>query len=54
MGRRSLSGSNIGDIAETQELLGSCGEHKLTADVDVIPIEKVNEAYGRMFKGDVK
>jgi hypothetical protein len=54
MGRRSLAGSNIGDIAEAQELLDSCGEHKFSADVEVIPIQRVNEAHGRMFKGDVK
>jgi uncharacterized zinc-type alcohol dehydrogenase-like protein len=44
MGRRSLSGSNIGGIAETQEMLDFCGEHNITADVEVIPIQKVNEA----------
>ncbi|WP_027156479.1 NAD(P)-dependent alcohol dehydrogenase [Methylobacter luteus] len=54
MGRRSLSGSNIGGIAETQEMLDFCGEHNLTADVEVIPIQKVNEAYERLLKSDVK
>jgi uncharacterized zinc-type alcohol dehydrogenase-like protein len=54
MGRRSLSGSNIGGIAETQEMLDFCGEHHITADVEVIPIQKVNEAYERMLKSDVK
>ncbi|MEG4276405.1 NAD(P)-dependent alcohol dehydrogenase [Microcoleus sp. MON1_C1] len=54
MGRRSLSGSNIGGIAETQEMLDFCGEHNITADVEVIPIQKVNEAYERVLKSDVK
>ncbi|KYF78645.1 hydroxyacid dehydrogenase [Sorangium cellulosum] len=54
MGRRSLSGSNIGGIAETQEMLDFCGEHKITAEVEVIPIQKVNEAYERLLKSDVK
>ncbi len=54
MGRRSLSGSNIGDITETQEMLDFCGEHNITADVEVIPIQKVNEAYERLLKSDVK
>src|SRR5579859_5213489 len=54
MGRRSLSGSPIGGIAETQEMLDFCGEHHITADVDVIPIQKINEAYERLLKSDVK
>ena len=54
MGRRSLSGSMIGGIAETQEMLDFCGEHNITADVEVIPIQKVNEAYDRLLKADVK
>ncbi|MBW4463446.1 MAG: NAD(P)-dependent alcohol dehydrogenase [Nodosilinea sp. WJT8-NPBG4] len=54
MGRRSFSGSNIGGIAETQEMLDFCGEHNITADVEVIPIQKVNEAYERLLKSDVK
>lgn len=53
-GRRSLSGSPIGGIAETQEMLDFCGEHNITADVEVIPIQKVNEAYERLLKSDVK
>ncbi|HMO13576.1 MAG TPA: NAD(P)-dependent alcohol dehydrogenase [Pirellulaceae bacterium] len=53
-GRRSLSGSAIGGIAETQEMLNFCGEHGITADVEVIPIQKINEAYDRMLKSDVK
>lgn len=54
MGRRSLSGSAIGGIAETQEMLDFCGKHNITADVETIPIQKVNEAYARLLKSDVK
>ena len=53
-GRRSLSGSLIGGIAETQEMLDFCGAHNLTADVEVIPIQKANEAYERLLRSDVK
>lgn len=53
-GRRSLSGSPIGGIAETQEMLDFCGAHNITADVEVIPIQKINEAYERMLKSDVR
>jgi uncharacterized zinc-type alcohol dehydrogenase-like protein len=54
MRNRNLSGSNIGGIRETQEMLDFCGQHNITADVEVIPIQKVNEAYGRLLKSDVK
>jgi alcohol dehydrogenase (NADP+) len=54
MGRRSISGSPIGGIAETQEMLNFCGKHNITSDVEVIPIQKVNEAYERLLKSDVK
>jgi uncharacterized zinc-type alcohol dehydrogenase-like protein len=54
MGRRNLSGSLIGGIPETQEMLDYCGAHNITADVEVIPIQKVNEAYERLLKSDVK
>src|SRR6476660_4015180 len=53
-GRHSLSGSPIGGIAETQEMLDFCGVNNITADVEVIPIQKVNEAYDRLSKADVK
>jgi uncharacterized zinc-type alcohol dehydrogenase-like protein len=53
-GRRSLSGSLIGGIAETQEMLDFCGAHNITSDVEVIPIQKINEAYERMVRSDVK
>jgi len=52
--RRSLSGSPIGGIPETHEMLNFCGEHNITVDVEVIPIQKVNEAYERLLKADVK
>jgi len=52
--RRSFSGSIIGGIAETQEMLDFCGQNNITADVEVIPIQKVNEAYERLVKSDVK
>jgi len=52
--RRSLSGSNIGGIDETQEMLDFCGAHGITADVEVIAIQKVNEAYERLLRSDVK
>ena len=54
MGNRSLSGSNIGGIAETQEMLDFCGKHNITADVEVIPVEQINDAYERLVKSDVK
>jgi uncharacterized zinc-type alcohol dehydrogenase-like protein len=54
MRRRSFSGSCIGGIAETQEMLDFCSEHNIVADVEVIPIQKINEAYERLVKSDVK
>jgi len=54
MGRRNLSGSLIGGIPETQEMLDFCDARNITADVEVIPIQKVNEAYERLIKSDVK
>jgi uncharacterized zinc-type alcohol dehydrogenase-like protein len=53
-GRRSLSGSLIGGIKETQEMLDFCGKHNITADIELIPIQKINEAYDRLVKRDVK
>ncbi len=53
-GRRSISGSLIGGLKETQAMLDFCGKHNITADVEVIPIQKVNEAYERLVKSDVK
>jgi uncharacterized zinc-type alcohol dehydrogenase-like protein len=53
IGRRSFSGSNIGGIAETQEMLDFCAKHNITADIELINIQKINEAYERLLKGDV-
>ena len=53
-GRKTLSGSLIGGIKETQEMLDFCGKHNILADVEVIPIQKVNEAYERLLTSDVK
>ncbi len=53
-GRRRLAGSLIGGIRETQEMLDFCAERGITADVEVIPIQKINDAYDRLAKGDVK
>ena len=54
MGRKSVAGSLIGGIAETQELLDFCGKHAITSDVEVIDIQDINKAYARMLKSDVK
>lgn len=53
-GRKNLAGSLIGGIKETQEMLDYCGKHNITSDVEIIPIQKINEAYERMIKGDVR
>jgi uncharacterized zinc-type alcohol dehydrogenase-like protein len=53
MGRRSFSGSNIGGIAETQEMLDFCAEHNIVCDIELINIQQINEAYERLLKGDV-
>jgi uncharacterized zinc-type alcohol dehydrogenase-like protein len=52
--RKELAGSMIGGIPETQEMLDFCGEHGITSDVEIIPIQKINEAYERMLRSDVK
>ncbi len=53
-GRRSFSGSLIGGLKETQEMLNFCGEHNITSDIELIPIQRINEAYDRLVKSDVK
>lgn len=53
-GRRSLAGSLIGGIKETQEMLDFCGKHEITCDIELTPIQKVNEAYTRVEKSDVR
>jgi alcohol dehydrogenase (NADP+) len=52
--RRSFSGSLIGGIAETQEMLDFCGKHNIVSDIEMIDIQQVNEAYERLLKGEVK
>jgi len=54
MRRRSLAGSLIGGLRETQEMLDFCGEHNIVSDIELIPIQKVNEAYERLLRSDVK
>ncbi len=54
MGRKSLAGSLIGGIKETQEMLDFCSAHNIACDIEIIPIQKVNEAYDRILKSDVK
>jgi uncharacterized zinc-type alcohol dehydrogenase-like protein len=51
--RRSITGSTIGSLRETQEMLDYCAKHNIIADVEIIPIQKINEAYERMIKYDV-
>ena len=53
-GRRSFSGSLIGGLKETQEMLDFCGQHNITSDIELIPIQKINEAYDRLVRSDVK
>ncbi len=52
--RRSLTGSGIGGMKETQEMLDYCAEHGIVSDIEMIPIDKINEAYDRVVKADVK
>jgi uncharacterized zinc-type alcohol dehydrogenase-like protein len=54
MGRKSLAGSAIGGMVETQEMIDFCAEHAIVSDIEMIPIQKVNEAYERLLKNDVK
>ena len=52
--RRSIAGSLIGGLKETQEMLDFCAEHKITSDIEIIPIQEINKAYDRILKSDVK
>lgn len=54
LGRRSLAGSAIGSIAETQEMLNFCGKHNIVSEIEITPIQMVNEAYERILKSDVR
>jgi uncharacterized zinc-type alcohol dehydrogenase-like protein len=53
-GNRRLAGSSIGGIAETQEMLDYCAQHQIVSDIEVIPIQKINEAYERVLRSDVR
>jgi hypothetical protein len=53
-GRRSLAGSMVGGIAETQGMLDFCGKHDIVADIEVVPMQNVNQAFERMLKSDVR
>ena len=53
-GGRKIVGSLVGGIPETQEMFEHCGKHGITSDIEIIPIQKINEAYERMLKSDVK
>ena len=52
--RRQIAGSLIGSIKETQEMLEFCAKHQIASDIELIPMQKINEAYERMLKSDVK
>jgi uncharacterized zinc-type alcohol dehydrogenase-like protein len=54
MGRKSVAGSVIGGIAETQEMLDFCGEHNIVSEIEMIKMQEINEAYERMLKSDVR
>ena len=54
MGRKSVAGSLIGGLAETQEMLDFCGEHNIVSEIEMIEMQDINEAYQRMLKSDVK
>ena len=53
-GRKSIAGSLIGGIPETQEMLDFCAEHGIVSDIEMIPIQQIDAAYDRMLKSDVK
>jgi uncharacterized zinc-type alcohol dehydrogenase-like protein len=54
LGRKSVAGSAIGGMQETQEMIDFCAEHGIVSDVEMVPIQSVNEAYDRLLKNDVK
>ena len=54
MPRRNFNGSGIGGIAETQEMLDFCARHGIVSDIELIPIQQINEAWARLLKQDVK
>ncbi|HUH46450.1 MAG TPA: NAD(P)-dependent alcohol dehydrogenase, partial [Arenibacter sp.] len=54
MGRKSVAGSLIGGIAETQEMLDFCGKNNIVSEIEIIKMQEINEAYGRLLKSDVR
>ena len=54
LGRKSVAGSVIGGIAETQEMLDFCGKHNIVSEIEIIKMQEINEAYERMLKSDVR
>jgi uncharacterized zinc-type alcohol dehydrogenase-like protein len=54
LSRKSVAGSVIGGIAETQEMLDFCGEHNIVSEIEIIKMQEINEAYARMLKSDVR
>ncbi|ULT44507.1 hypothetical protein KRR40_14845 [Niabella defluvii] len=54
LGRKSIAGSLIGGIAETQELLDFCGQHNIVSEIELIKMQDINQAYERMLKSDVR
>jgi uncharacterized zinc-type alcohol dehydrogenase-like protein len=54
LGRKSVAGSLIGGIAETQEMLDFCGEHNIVSEIEIIKMQDINKSYERMLKSDVK
>jgi alcohol dehydrogenase (NADP+) len=54
MRRKNVAGSVIGGIKETQEMLDFCAEHRIVSDIELIPIQRINESYERMLNGDVR
>jgi len=54
LGRKSVAGSVIGGIAETQEMLDFCGKHNIVSEIEIIKMQDINKAYERMLKSDVR
>jgi uncharacterized zinc-type alcohol dehydrogenase-like protein len=54
LGNKRFAGSMIGGIPETQEMLDYCGQHRVVSDIELIPVQQINEAYERMIKSDVR
>jgi uncharacterized zinc-type alcohol dehydrogenase-like protein len=54
VGNKRLAGSLIGGVPETQEMLDYCGKHGVVSDIETIPVQKINEAFERMLRNDVR